>query len=162
MTAIAVQHLTSATEAIDPSKAPAKPFVFSHPCIRIGFLWDPDFSSGTMKQVNYWPCWALLDTGADGVYVDQELIARYNCPIAKGGDRLLINNRDNSTAHRGTLFVIEETRGIDMWVAARDFKRENKPFSIILGRRFLQFCTMIWNGPEQLVTLNIGEHPGAF
>jgi len=60
------------------------------------------------------------------------------------------------------LFVIEQSRVIDMYVVGRNFVAEGKRFKIVLGRRFLQFCNFVWDGPTQTVKLTIGTNASAF
>ncbi|MBU4529171.1 MAG: hypothetical protein KUA43_18010 [Hoeflea sp.] len=163
MTTLEVHHLVDSQNRLsDPTLAPAKSFVWSSPCIRIGFFFDLEVSNKEKVEITYDTAWALLDTGADGIYVDHALIQKFNCPIAQGGENMTVNALETSRAYRGSLFVIEQARVLDMWVMARDFRREKRPFDIVLGRRFLQFCDLRWNGPSQSVILTIGQNGGGY
>lgn len=163
MIGIPISYLTSATHAlIDPQNASASNFVKADPCIRVGFFFDVDVSEGRTNQINCTPAWALLDTGADDVYVDRTLIEKHAPPIAAGGHAVTVNNAAGSKAYRGSIFIIEETRVIDMYVVERDFVAEARNFKIVLGRRFLQFCRFESDGPTQRATIKIGQNRSAF
>ncbi|MEO9338677.1 retropepsin-like aspartic protease [Mesorhizobium sp. SB112] len=162
MVNLPVIHLESATTAIDAEKALPFEFVRSHPCVSIGFFFDEKVYSGQPNAINFDTCWALIDTGADHIYVDKRLIEKYRCPVAVGGEKMNVNNQQGAKAYQGSVFVKEEGRIINMWVIADDFVAKAMPFSVVLGRRFLQFCELTWQGPQQKVSLSIGEHSTAY
>lgn len=163
MTNINIRHIIDHSTAIsDTTKCPPEVFVRSHPCIEIGFFFDIDVSEGRTNQINYDTIFALIDTGADNVYVSPKLIEKYNCPVAVGGESMTVNNEKGSKAHRGSLFIKEQGKVIDLWVMAREFRDLDHPFDAVLGRRFLQFCDLNWNGPERNVTLSLRENLNAY
>ncbi len=163
MTNINIRHIINHKSAIsDTVKCPPEAFVRSHPCIQIGFFFDIDVSEGRTNKINYDTIWALIDTGADNVYVSPKLIAKYNCPIAKGGENMIVNNEKGSRAHRGSLFILEQGKVIDLWVMAREFRDLDHPFDAVLGRRFLQFCDLKWSGPDRKVSLTMRENTNAY
>ncbi|MBZ9807145.1 MULTISPECIES: hypothetical protein [unclassified Mesorhizobium] len=158
-----VRHLVNVDTAVRNGKTtPAFEFIYSHPCVLVGFFFDSRVSNGETKNVDLDRVWALIDTGADGVYVDQSLIEKYSCPIAQGGEAMTVNNEAGSKAHRGSIFIIETGRALDMWVIGRDLRGLGYPYHIILGRRFLQFCDLRWDGPNQMVHFAVGENPSAY
>ena len=162
-TKIKVDHFTSSKQYLtDPSSADARTFCLARPCIEIGFLYDPDLWHQTSNKVNYSSCLGLIDTGADYVYVDKSLVEKYDCPPARGGQNIVINGLASEPAREGQLFLIDQKRTLNLWVLPRDFKAEGKPYEIVLGRRFLQFCKLTWDGPSQKVSLEIGENASAY
>lgn len=159
--AMEILHVTKEMRSLIVDKAPAEDFVMSEPMIRIGF----HYTEGEQKSgmaIKYTTCMALIDTGADGVYVDPSLIAHYNCPVAEGNSSLTINGEKSSTAYKASLFIIEESHSMQMWVGALPFKPEAVRFRIVLGRRFLQFCELNWHGPSKTVRLKMLENPNAY
>lgn len=156
-----VLHVTREMQALDPIRAPAQALVMSEPMIKIGFHHrEPGFNAETMVQ--YSECLALIDTGADGVYVDPSLIKEHGCPVAEGNSDLTINGEKSGIAYKASLFIIEQSRSIEMWVGSSPFDHKVMRFQIILGRRFLQFCDLRWNGPDRIVSLQMLDNPSAY
>lgn len=163
MTNIPVLHYVDRQHSIrEPGSAPANMFVGAEPCIEVGFFFDQRFLDRETNKISHDRAVALIDTGADGIFVSPHLIKKYNCPVAEGGHDMSINGVPGAKAHRGSLVILENLRVIDLYVIAKDFRAEGKPFDIVLGRRFLQFCKLTWDGPLQTVAVTIGDNARAF
>lgn len=146
---IPVFHLNAQGDRLAPSEVSAQDFCRSHPCVEIGFLYDPDLWHGTSRGVKAKKIIALLDTGADVVFVDQSLVEHFDCPPARGGQNMSINGEKSQPAREGQLFIIEANHCLNLWVAPKDFSSTNVPYRMILGRRFLQMCDFSWHGPKR-------------
>jgi hypothetical protein len=143
-----------------PDTTPSKDFCKADPCIEIGFFYDVHVFAGERVKYNFTKCIALIDTGADNVYVDSSLIDKYKCPIAPGGDSMTVNAEPGHTAHHGSLTLLQDLSIVNLWVQRRDFVRERRRFLVVLGRRFLQFCSLNWDGPKQIVSLRYTQRDG--
>ena len=162
-TTVPVVHLTgNDTNLASPETATAKAFCEAAPCIQVGFFFDQDVWLGTSKKLNYTSVLALIDTGSPHVYVDKSLVQQYDCPPARGGQKMTYNNRPAEPAREGQLFIIEQSRVINLWVGVRDLVAEGHQHKIVLGRRFLQFCNLTWDGANQKVALEVGDHTPSF
>jgi hypothetical protein len=160
---LTILHMTNGTKFLpNPRSAKAEDFVKSSPCVEVGFFFDINVSEGRTRSINYTKAIALIDTGADGIYVDHSLIAKYNCPIAIGGEAMTVNGAADSKAHRGSIFLIDQKHTIDAYVIGRDFKATNSVFDVVLGRRFLQFFKMEWDGSIQSVKLTWKGHQNPY
>ncbi|MGC9954301.1 MAG: hypothetical protein ABSD21_08485 [Rhizomicrobium sp.] len=160
---IPVFHITLAGELLSsPLTADPLDFIKAEPCINIGFFYDSDAFNGVKKRYHFDRCWALLDTGADTIFVDYSLIQKYECPIADGGQNMTINAQPGHTAHKGCFMLLQNNSVISLWVQGSNLLTDKRPIAIILGRRFLQFCTLLYDGHHQAISLKYSPRANAY
>lgn len=157
MVNIPVRHMTgNASPLADPQNARAAEFVLSYPCIDVDFYWSKAQPVAEASRAL-----ALIDTGADHIYVRPELIEKHGCPSVPG----MISNINGGAArgyHRASLRIVGTDRVVTVDVISHDAAGNAWSYDIVLGRRFLQFCRLGWDGHAQTVTLDFGLREGAF
>ncbi|WP_266030432.1 pepsin/retropepsin-like aspartic protease family protein [Brucella intermedia] len=86
---------------------------------------------------------ALIDTGADFVYAAPEFLDRVGAPILGVTD---VNGAGAHNYHAVSIQIPGHDRGYVFRVIARDMLERD--YSLVLGRSFLQYCKLVYNGPK--------------
>lgn len=86
---------------------------------------------------------ALVDTGADFVYADPAFLQKINAPVLGETD---VNGGGTHSYHAVTIRVPGHDELYVFRVIAREMPEDD--YRLVLGRSFLQYCKLVYNGPK--------------
>lgn len=115
------------------------------PCVRVRFTFEPPVMkpNGSQSMVGLQDTWALIDTGADLNCIDERLV-----PLATTAIELVtsagINGIHQARNYPVSFFFPEADWAQNTGVIT--MPPADRPFGIILGRKFLQNITYNYDG----------------
>lgn len=122
--------------------------------VRVGF--DPEFEpmldDPPLLPDQLWP--ALVDTGATLSCIDSALAGRLALPIVDREPVAVANGRDFLNVHLAQMYV----PALDMTVQGRfhavHLSAGGQPHAALIGRSFLRYYTMVYEGKTGTVTIS--------
>ncbi len=123
------------------------------PTISVNIGFDPNYKLGTIPESGIKNISALVDSGASICCIDNLLAAELKLPIV---DRMNIAGSNGS--HSANLYLAQiyvPSLAFTMYgsFAGVDLKSGGQPHHVLMGRTFLQYFKMIYEGKTGAVTL---------
>lgn len=122
--------------------------------VRVGF--DPTFSQGAVPGLPADTFPALVDTGAGGSCIDSDLARELELPIVDRGVVAGALGAGDVNFHLAQIYVPELDGTINGIFAGVHLVAGGQPHLALLGRDFLRFFTMRYDGRTGSVTLTDG------
>ena len=121
--------------------------------VEIGF--DPNFrpGSGEPPDLPHDRCFALVDTGATDCCIDSELAVTLQLPIVDRQRVAGIHGVEEVDAHLAQIYVPELGFGIYGPFAGVHLRAGGLPHNILIGRTFLRYFTMTYEGETGAVSI---------
>lgn len=120
--------------------------------VRVGF--DPAFPHGGVPDLPAGTFHALVDTGAGVSCIDSDLARELELPIVDRGRIAGVLGADEVNFHLAQIYVPGLDGTVNGIFAGVHLAAGGQPHAVLLGRDFLNFFTMRYDGRTGSVTLS--------
>ena len=126
------------------------------PTIPVHIGYDPDFAPGPgrIPDLPSFPVAALVDTGAQENCVDVTLATRLSLPLLSPTAIASVSGSASAHYYMAHLYIAELGLTIAEGFTGVRLAESGQPHRVIIGRRFLRYFRLIYDGPTGVVTIS--------